>query len=162
MVRTFVDENIPTVHPRSRDNASSCCCCCGTVFSFSSSGSQSRELISPEGLRLDGRRPGELRKISCEIGLFSRVDGSASIQQGNTKVVVTVVGPKEVCSDCNLHASSHFIPSSTSMCFVLPSSLPRVFPRVFHSFSYLSPNRRPNMQPCSVPSEARHNTIKRS
>lgn len=81
---------------------------------------QYRELISPEGLRLDGRRVGELRKIDCtvrehmrsfstllyaytcvcvcvlsQLGVFKQVDGSAMYEQGNTKIVATVVGPRE-------------------------------------------------------------------
>ena len=48
------------------------------------------------GLRLDGRRPNELRKIKCEIGVFSQADGSAVLSQGNTKVIATVYGPHEV------------------------------------------------------------------
>lgn len=48
------------------------------------------------GLRVDGRKPNELRKIYCEVGVFSQADGSAMVQQGNTKVVATVYGPHEV------------------------------------------------------------------
>jgi len=54
-----------------------------------------REFISPEGLRLDGRRANEVRKIECQLGVFSRVDGSAYYEQGNTKVVVSVYGPRQ-------------------------------------------------------------------
>lgn len=55
-----------------------------------------REFISPEGLRLDGRRAKELRKIDCQLALFSRVDGSAYYEQGNTKVMASIYGPHEV------------------------------------------------------------------
>lgn len=54
------------------------------------------EYISPEGLRLDGRRPEELRAIKCKLGIFNKADGSAYFEQGNTKVLATVYGPKEV------------------------------------------------------------------
>eukprot|EP01094_Clydonella_sp_ATCC50884_P001273 TRINITY_DN1095_c0_g1_i2.p1 TRINITY_DN1095_c0_g1~~TRINITY_DN1095_c0_g1_i2.p1 ORF type:complete len:271 (+),score=58.06 TRINITY_DN1095_c0_g1_i2:188-1000(+) len=54
------------------------------------------ELLSPEGLRIDGRRPRELRAIKCSMGVFGRPDGSAYFQQGNTKVVASVYGPNEV------------------------------------------------------------------
>jgi exosome complex component RRP41 len=57
---------------------------------------QSRELLSPEGLRVDGRRPNELRKIHCKIGVFNKADGSSYFEQGNTKVLATVFGPHEV------------------------------------------------------------------
>ena len=44
------------------------------------------EYISPEGLRLDGRRPKELRQLSCEFGVLAKADGSATFETGNTKV----------------------------------------------------------------------------
>eukprot|EP00457_Paulinella_chromatophora_P013346 gb/GEZN01013636.1/.p1 GENE.gb/GEZN01013636.1/~~gb/GEZN01013636.1/.p1 ORF type:complete len:269 (-),score=11.86 gb/GEZN01013636.1/:147-953(-) len=55
----------------------------------------SKEIVSPEGLRLDGRRAQEVRKMSCLIGLFDQMDGSACFQQGNTQVIATVLGPHE-------------------------------------------------------------------
>ena len=54
------------------------------------------EILSPEGLRLDGRRPHELRKIVCRMGVFRQADGSAYIEMGNTKALATVYGPHEV------------------------------------------------------------------
>ena len=48
------------------------------------------------GLRIDGRKPNELRRIQCEVGVFDKADGSAVFSQGNTKVVATVYGPHEV------------------------------------------------------------------
>ena len=54
------------------------------------------EILSPEGLRLDGRRPHELRKIVCRMGVFKQADGSAYIEIGNTKALATVYGPHEV------------------------------------------------------------------
>ncbi|KAI8848384.1 ribosomal protein S5 domain 2-type protein [Chytridium lagenaria] len=59
------------------------------------------EVVSPEGLRTDGRRPAELRRLTCRIQVFPNADGSAYIEQGNTKVLVTVVGPHEVWSGCS-------------------------------------------------------------
>eukprot|EP00771_Trimastix_marina_P000744 gnl/Trimastix_PCT/1774.p1 GENE.gnl/Trimastix_PCT/1774~~gnl/Trimastix_PCT/1774.p1 ORF type:complete len:250 (-),score=35.14 gnl/Trimastix_PCT/1774:205-954(-) len=47
------------------------------------------------GLRPDGRRPEELRTISCELGVYPQADGSAIFTQGQTKVLATVSGPKE-------------------------------------------------------------------
>ena len=55
------------------------------------------------GLRIDGRKPHELRKIQCEVGVFAHADGSASLSQGNTKVVATVYGPHEVSSPNPYH-----------------------------------------------------------
>eukprot|EP00823_Brevimastigomonas_motovehiculus_P000453 TRINITY_DN10557_c0_g1_i1.p1 TRINITY_DN10557_c0_g1~~TRINITY_DN10557_c0_g1_i1.p1 ORF type:complete len:245 (+),score=36.02 TRINITY_DN10557_c0_g1_i1:59-793(+) len=55
----------------------------------------SREIVSQEGLRSDGRRAKEIRKIECKMGLFSQCDGSASYEQGNTKMIACVYGPRE-------------------------------------------------------------------
>lgn len=52
--------------------------------------------ISPEGLRVDGRRAGELRAMSAELGLFKDADGSACVKQGNTTILASVYGPREV------------------------------------------------------------------
>ncbi|KAJ2394828.1 Exosome non-catalytic core component [Coemansia sp. RSA 2559] len=52
-------------------------------------------LLSPEGLRIDGRRANELRRISCRASVLSSADGSAYYEQGNTKVLVAVYGPRE-------------------------------------------------------------------
>ncbi|CDF33169.1 unnamed protein product [Chondrus crispus] len=53
------------------------------------------EYISLDGLRIDGRRPTEVRKIRCSLGALSRADGSAYYEQGNTRVLVAVYGPRE-------------------------------------------------------------------
>lgn len=47
------------------------------------------------GLRLDGRRALELRQIRIKMGVFGQADGSAYIEQGNTKILVTVYGPHQ-------------------------------------------------------------------
>eukprot|EP01087_Luapelamoeba_hula_P003614 TRINITY_DN1340_c0_g1_i1.p1 TRINITY_DN1340_c0_g1~~TRINITY_DN1340_c0_g1_i1.p1 ORF type:complete len:248 (+),score=34.00 TRINITY_DN1340_c0_g1_i1:131-874(+) len=54
------------------------------------------EYISPEGLRLDGRRPEEMRKVTCQMGVLARADGSASFRQGNTIAIASVYGPHEI------------------------------------------------------------------
>lgn len=55
-----------------------------------------QEILSPEGLRLDGRRPGELRQLRTQLGTSEAADGSAYIEQGNTAVLAVVYGPHEV------------------------------------------------------------------
>lgn len=55
------------------------------------------DLLSSQGLRLDGRRPNELRRIRCKLGVFTQPDGSAYLEQGNTKVLAAVYGPHQVC-----------------------------------------------------------------
>ncbi|CAI0453184.1 unnamed protein product [Linum tenue] len=54
------------------------------------------EFVNPEGLRLDGRRPMEMRQLRAEIGAVARADGSAVFEMGNTKVIAAVYGPREV------------------------------------------------------------------
>ena len=39
------------------------------------------ELLSDQGLRSDGRRHGELRRIRCNLGVFGQADGSAYLEQ---------------------------------------------------------------------------------
>ncbi|GAM27471.1 hypothetical protein SAMD00019534_106470, partial [Acytostelium subglobosum LB1] len=55
--------------------------------------------ITPEGLRIDGRRSNEIRRLNMRMGVFSRADGSAYYEQGNTKIAVAVYGPREVASN---------------------------------------------------------------
>ncbi len=43
------------------------------------------EFVSPEGLRLDGRRPKELRRLDCQLGCLANANGSAIFEMGNTK-----------------------------------------------------------------------------
>ena len=52
------------------------------------------EFLSPEGLRIDGRRAAETRLLNCRMGVL-QADGSAYLEQGNTKVLVSVTGPHE-------------------------------------------------------------------
>jgi len=48
------------------------------------------------GLRTDGRRPNELRRIQARMGPLREADGSAYLEMGNTKVIAAVYGPREV------------------------------------------------------------------
>lgn len=60
--------------------------------------SRNKELLSKIGLRLDGRRADELRRIRGKLGVFSEPDGSAYLEQGLTKVLAAVYGPHQVRS----------------------------------------------------------------
>jgi polyribonucleotide nucleotidyltransferase len=52
-----------------------------------------RRRIVQEGVRLDGRRPDEIRPITCEVGLVPRAHGSGLFQRGETQVLnVTTLG----------------------------------------------------------------------
>jgi exosome complex component RRP41 len=54
------------------------------------------KLIDKKGLRLDGRKPDELRPIKIEVGVLSNADGSAYIEQGKNKILAAVFGPREM------------------------------------------------------------------
>ncbi|XP_054715204.1 exosome complex component RRP41-like [Uloborus diversus] len=56
------------------------------------------KLLSSQGFRIDGRRPHELREIKCKLGISAGADGSAFVEQGNTKVLVSVHGPHDITS----------------------------------------------------------------
>jgi exosome complex component RRP41 len=56
------------------------------------------EYINLEGLRVDGRRPGEIRSIRFQLGACERADGTCYYEQGNTKVLASVYGPREISS----------------------------------------------------------------
>jgi exosome complex component RRP41 len=54
------------------------------------------KLIDKKGLRLDGRKPDELRPVKMEVGVISNANGSAYIEWGKNKIVAAVYGPREV------------------------------------------------------------------
>ncbi|AWP03988.1 Exosome complex exonuclease RRP41 [Scophthalmus maximus] len=54
------------------------------------------ELLSDQGYRLDGRKAAELRKVQARMGVFAQADGSAYLEQGNTKALAVVYGPHEI------------------------------------------------------------------
>jgi polyribonucleotide nucleotidyltransferase len=52
-----------------------------------------RRRVVEEGVRMDGRRPDEIRPITCEVGLVPRAHGSGLFQRGETQVLnVTTLG----------------------------------------------------------------------
>lgn len=60
-----------------------------------SSKSEKPKLINSKGVRLDGRKAGELRPIRIEAGVLKRADGSAYLEWGHNKVMAAVYGPRE-------------------------------------------------------------------
>jgi exosome complex component RRP41 len=52
-------------------------------------------LIDGQGLRVDGRKPDELRPIKIDVGVLDKADGSAYIEWGRNKILVAVYGPRE-------------------------------------------------------------------
>jgi exosome complex component RRP41 len=53
------------------------------------------KLIDENGLRIDGRRPDEMRPLRIEAGALKRADGSAYVEWGLNKVMAAVYGPRE-------------------------------------------------------------------
>jgi len=57
-------------------------------------GRMTRRLIVEDEMRIDGRRPEEIRSISCETGLISRTHGSGLFKRGLTQVLTLLtLGP---------------------------------------------------------------------
>jgi exosome complex component RRP41 len=54
------------------------------------------KLIDKKGLRLDGRKPDELRLIKLEVGVVPNAAGSAYIEHGKNRILAGVYGPREV------------------------------------------------------------------
>lgn len=54
------------------------------------------KLIDENGLRIDGRKPDQLRPVKMEVGVLKNADGSAYVEQGNTRVLAAVYGPREI------------------------------------------------------------------
>ncbi len=54
------------------------------------------KLIDKKGLRLDGRKPEELRPVKLEVDVIPNADGSAYIEHGKNKILAAVYGPREV------------------------------------------------------------------
>jgi len=54
------------------------------------------KLIDKKGLRLDGRKPDELRPVKIEVGVLSNADGSAYIEHGKNKILAAAFGPREM------------------------------------------------------------------
>jgi len=55
-----------------------------------------RNLIIEKGIRVDGRKPEEIRPITCMVGILPRVHGSALFTRGETQALVaTTLGTSE-------------------------------------------------------------------
>ncbi|XP_053676192.1 exosome complex component MTR3-like [Anopheles nili] len=55
-----------------------------------------QEAFSKDGKRKDGRLPQESRKYYVKIGVVSTAKGSAYVELGNTKAIVSVFDPREI------------------------------------------------------------------
>ncbi|KON34295.1 MAG: exonuclease [miscellaneous Crenarchaeota group-6 archaeon AD8-1] len=55
-----------------------------------------KKLINTKGLRLDGRKPNELRSVKIDVGILPNADGSAYIEHGKNKILAGAFGPREM------------------------------------------------------------------
>jgi len=53
------------------------------------------QMIDENGVRVDGRGPGDLRPVSIETGVIPVADGSARVIWGTNHAVAAVYGPME-------------------------------------------------------------------
>ena len=53
------------------------------------------QFLNSAGLRKDGRRAHEIRRIRCKFGVSGDADGSVLYEQGLTRVLALVQGPRE-------------------------------------------------------------------
>ncbi len=72
-----------------------------------------RELLVEEGLRIDGRRPEEIRPISCEVGLVSRTHGSGLFTRGQTQVLTILtlgaIGDVQTIDDLSIDETKRYM-----------------------------------------------------
>lgn len=52
-------------------------------------------MLIKDGIRIDGRKPDELRPIKIEAGVLHRAEGSCYLEWGGNKVMAAVYGPRE-------------------------------------------------------------------
>lgn len=53
------------------------------------------KLIDENGIRIDGRRPDQMRPISMSVGVLKNAQGSALVSFGKTTALAAVYGPRE-------------------------------------------------------------------
>ena len=80
--------------------------------------SNRQQLISPEGLRIDGRKPQELRRIRASFSQAGKAEGSAYLEVGNTKIHCSVFGPREASSNILASQVHHHSTSSNASPFI--------------------------------------------
>jgi exosome complex component RRP41 len=56
---------------------------------------QHADILAIAGLRIDGRRSSDIRRLNFKVGVMKSADGSAYFEQGLNKVLVIVNGPQE-------------------------------------------------------------------
>ncbi|MDR3283145.1 MAG: exosome complex exonuclease Rrp41 [Candidatus Methanoplasma sp.] len=59
------------------------------------SGHTDMVLVDDDGIRIDGRKADEHRRVHIEAGVLNNADGSAYVEMGKNKVLAAVYGPRE-------------------------------------------------------------------
>ena len=86
------------------------------------------EFVDLCGLRVDGRRPGELRKVHARMGVVSNATGSALLEQGLSKVFTPPIYRLSVgLTRCVWGVFAEGLPSSVSVYLVSHQSGEIVF-----------------------------------
>lgn len=72
-----------------------------------------RRQILEQSIRPDGRKPFEIRKLTCEVGLLSKTHGSALFSRGETQVLTIVTlgahGEKQILDDLGIEEYKRFM-----------------------------------------------------
>jgi polyribonucleotide nucleotidyltransferase len=72
-----------------------------------------RKQILDDSLRPDGRKPFQIRKITCEVGLLPKTHGSALFTRGETQVLTIATlgahGEKQILDDLGIEEYKRFI-----------------------------------------------------
>ncbi len=72
-----------------------------------------RRLLVEEQLRIDGRRPEEIRPISCEVGLIPRTHGSGLFTRGQTQVLTILtlgaISDMQTIDDLSIDESKRYL-----------------------------------------------------
>ncbi|MHB8780910.1 MAG: polyribonucleotide nucleotidyltransferase [Candidatus Geothermincolia bacterium] len=72
-----------------------------------------RDMMLNEQLRLDGRRPDEIREITCDVGIIPRTHGSGLFTRGQTQVLTLLtlggVSQHQIIDDLTLEATKRYI-----------------------------------------------------
>jgi exosome complex component RRP41 len=58
-------------------------------------GKSNIKLIDENGIRIDGRKPDQIRPVSMSVGVLKNAQGSALVSFGKTTVLAAVYGPRE-------------------------------------------------------------------
>lgn len=72
-----------------------------------------RGMILEDGIRPDGRRPDEIRKINCEVGILPRAHGSGLFTRGQTQVMTVAtlgtIREEQILDDLGLEESKRYL-----------------------------------------------------